>query len=124
MFGFNEHLKRMRTGVQFKIAAGYTLAILVLGLAVWLVYGNTVAFMQIDKAEREFMERRDIVDSLIYCFLETDNYEKSLCLGNTDELDNFDISLRKTILLSDSLKNLVGDSLQCQKLTRCATCFC
>lgn len=52
-------MKRMKTGVQFKIAAGYTLAILVLALAVWLVYGNTRAFMQIDKAEREFMGSPD-----------------------------------------------------------------
>lgn len=106
----------MKTGVQFKIAAGYTLAILVLALAVWLVYGNTRAFMQIDKAEREFMERRDVVDSLIYCFLETDNCERSLCLGNTDELDNFDASLRKTMTLADSLKAMVSDSSQCLKI--------
>ena len=106
----------MKTGVQFKIAAGYTLAILVLALAVWLVYGNTRAFMQIDKAEREFMERRDVVDSLIYCFLETDNCERSLCLGNTDELDNFDASLRKTMALADSLKAMVSDSSQCLKI--------
>ena len=109
-------MKRMKTGVQFKIAAGYTLAILVLALAVWLVYGNTRAFMQIDKAEREFMERRDVVDSLIYCFLETDNCERSLCLGNTDELDNFDASLRKTMALADSLKAMVSDSSQCLKI--------
>lgn len=106
----------MKTGVQFKIAAGYTLAILVLALAVWLVYGNTRAFMQIDKAEREFMERRDVVDSLIYCFLETDNCERSLCLGNTDELDNFDASLRKTMALADSLKAMISDSSQCLKI--------
>ena len=109
-------MKRMKTGVQFKIAAGYTLAILVLALAVWLVYGNTRAFMQIDKAEREFMERRDVVDSLIYCFLETDNCERSLCLGNTDELDSFDASLRKTMALADSLKAMVSDSSQCLKI--------
>lgn len=106
----------MKTGVQFKIGAGYTLVILILALAVWLVYGNTRAFMQIDKAEREFIERRDVVDSLVYCFLETDNSEKSLCLGNTDELDKFDSLLIKTMALADTLKVRSADSAQIAKL--------
>lgn len=106
----------MKTGVQFKIGAGYTLVILILAFAVWLVYGNTRAFMQIDKAEREFIERRDVVDSLVYCFLETDNSEKSLCLGNTDELDNFDSLLIRTMALADTLKVRSADSAQIAKL--------
>lgn len=106
----------MKTDVQFKIGAGYTLVILILAFAVWLVYGNTRAFMQIDKAEREFIERRDVVDSLVYCFLETDNSEKSLCLGNTDELDNFDSLLIRTMALADTLKVRSADSAQIAKL--------
>lgn len=106
----------MKTGVQFKIAVGYVLVIAVLGLAVWLVYGNTRAFMQIDKAEREFIQRRDIVDSLVYCMLEMNNSERSLFLGNTDEWDTFDASLRRTLELSDTLRSMVGDSVQDEKI--------
>lgn len=106
----------MKTGVQFKIAVGYALVIAVLGLAVWLVYGNTRAFMQIDKAEREFIQRRDIVDSLVYSMLEMNNSERALFLGNTGEWDGFDASLRRTLALSDTLKTLVGDSVQGAKI--------
>lgn len=93
-----------------RVVIGYALVIMVLGLAVWMVYGNTVSFMQIERAEREFVKRRDVTDSLVYCFLEMSNSERAVCLGKADEWDNFDRSLRRTMSLADSLKTLAGDS--------------
>lgn len=93
-----------------RVVIGYALVIMVLGLAVWMVYGNTVAFMQIEKAEREFVRRRDVTDSLVYCFLEMSNSERAVCLGKADEWENFDRALSRAMALADSLKTLADDS--------------
>lgn len=99
----------VKTSVPLKIVAGYVAVITVLVFAVWLVYSNTKTFERIDKTGRESVVRRDIVDSLVYCFLEMSNSERAICLGKVDEWDGFDVSLRHTLALADTLRTMVGE---------------
>ena len=47
-------------------------------LAGWLVYGNTQSVMLVDKAEKQFMMRRDLTDRLVYSVLEVNNKERAI----------------------------------------------
>lgn len=93
-----------------KVVTGYVLVIAVLGLAVWMVYSNTVSLMRMERTGRELVKRRGVTDSLVYCFLEMSNSERAVCLGRADEWEEFDRSLRRVMSLADSLKTLTGDS--------------
>lgn len=81
--------------------------ITVLVVAVWLVYSDTRTFIQTGRAGRELAGRRDMVDSLVCCFLEMSNSERAVCLGRTAQWDAFDRSLRQTLALADTLGTLV-----------------
>lgn len=110
-------LKRMfKSSVPLKVTIGYVIIIAIFGIAVWMVYGNTRAFMRITEAERKSIERRDLTDRLVYNLLELSNKERAICLGRVDELDDFSRMTDRLLNLSDSLSTRVGDSIQAVKI--------
>lgn len=79
-------------------------------LAGWLVYGNTQSVMLVDKAEKQFMQRRDLTDSLVYSVLDVNNKERAICLGLSDRLPEFNTAVERTLAIADTLKgSLVND---------------
>lgn len=61
-----------------KATVGYILMTAIIILAGWLVYGNTLSVMLVDKAEKQFMMRRDLTDRLVYSVLEVNNKERAI----------------------------------------------
>lgn len=102
----------MKTSVPIKVAIGYAIIIAIFTMAAWMVYANTRTFMRINQAERAFMQRRDVIDSLVYSFMQMNNKERAISLGDTDQWDDFDRSLHRTIALSERLQEVLADSTQ------------
>ena len=99
-----------KISVPLKVALGYVFVVFILGLSAWLVYGNTRSFIEMNEAERTFMQRRNVADSLVYSFLEMNNNEHSVYFGIEDSWPAFDRSVTITQNIADSLRVLVGDS--------------
>ena len=91
-----------------KATIGYVLMTAIIILAGWLVYGNTQSVMLVDKAEKKFMVRRDLTDSLIYSVLDVNNKERAICLGLSDRLSEFNTAVDRTIAIARSLKKSLG----------------
>ena len=106
----------MKTSVPIKVAIGYAIIIAIFTMAAWMVYANTRTFMRINQTERAFMQRRDVIDSLVYSFMQMNNKERAISLGDTDQWDDFDRSLHRTIALSERLQEVLADSTQDQKI--------
>ncbi|MDO4159463.1 MAG: hybrid sensor histidine kinase/response regulator [Prevotellaceae bacterium] len=110
-----------RISVPLKVTLGYVFFMAVLAFAVWLVYGNTKAFMQLDESESRFIKRRNVVDSLVYSIFELNNSERAVCLGMQEEWDTFDKSLARTVRHTDSLRVLIADKRQRAKIDTLVT---
>ena len=105
-----------KTSVPLKVAIGYAIVIAIFSIAAWMVYGNTRTFMRINQTERAFTPRRNIIDSLVYSFMEMNDQERAISLGETDKWQAFDQSLQRTILLSEHLQAALTDSTQDNKI--------
>lgn len=105
-----------KTSVPIKVAIGYTIVIVIFSIAAWMVYDNSQAFIRINQTERTFMQRRNIIDSLVYSFMQMSDRERAISLGETDEWTEFDRSLQHTILLSEHLQTSLTDSIQKTKV--------
>lgn len=92
-----------------KATVGYILMTAIIILAGWLVYGNTQSVMLVDKAEKQFMMRRDLTDRLVYSVLEVNNKERAICLGLYDKLPEFNNAVEQTIAIAETLKKCLGN---------------
>lgn len=92
-----------------KATTGYILMTAIIILAGWLVYGNTQSVMLVDKAEKQFLSRRDLTDSLVYSVLDVNNKERAICLGLSDKLPEFNNAVEQSLTIADSLKSSIGN---------------
>lgn len=92
-----------------KATVGYILMTAIIILAGWLVYGNTQSVMLVDKAEKQFMMRRDLTDRLVYSVLEVSNKERAICLGLYDKLPEFNNAVEQTLAIAETLKKCLGN---------------
>ena len=92
-----------------KATVGYILMTAIIILAGWLVYGNTQSVMLVDKAEKQFMMRRDLTDRLVYSVLEVNNKERAICLGLYDKLPEFNNAVEQTLATAETLKKCLGN---------------
>ena len=105
-----------KTSVPIKVAVGYAIIIAIFGVATWMVYGNTRTFMHINRTEQAFTQRRDIIDSLVYSFMQMNNQERAICLGDVEQWDDFERSLHRTIALSERLQAVLTKTTQDHKI--------
>lgn len=91
-----------------KATIGYIFMTAIIILAGWLVYGNTQSVMLINKAEEQFLSRRNLTDSLVYSVLDVNNKERAICLGLSDKLPQFNNAVERTLAIADSLKRSLG----------------
>lgn len=113
-----------KTSVPIKVAIGYAIVIAIFGIATWMVYGNTRTFMRINQTEKAFMQRRDVIDSLVYSFMQLSNQERAICLGDADQWDDFERSLKRTIALSERLQGLLTKTTQDHKIDSLQALLC
>ena len=65
--------------------------------------------MLVDKAEKQFMMRRDLTDRLVYSVLEVNNKERAICLGLYDKLPEFNNAVEQTLATAETLKKCLGN---------------
>ena len=92
-----------------KATIGYIFITAIIILAGWLVYGNTQSVMLINKAEEQFLARRNLTDSLVYSVLDVNNKERAICLGLSDKLPEFNDAVEQSLAIADSLKSSIGN---------------
>ena len=69
--------------LRLKIITGYAILAIVLVLAAQMVYDSTRSLTALNTASERLMERRNIVDSLVYSMLDAANAERSVMMGDT-----------------------------------------
>ena len=106
----------MKTSVPLKVAIGYAVVLAISGLAAWMVYGNMRTFVRINETERTFNQRRDLIDSLVYSFMQTSNKERAITLGDIGQWESYERSLRNTLALSERLQDALPKTAQDRKI--------
>lgn len=102
-------MTKFTTRIPLKVTIGYLLLLLMLGLTIVLVNGHTQALTRISRAEDAYTHRRNVVDSMVYAFMQANNDERAIYLG-ADLLDDYERHIGLTLRLTDSLKRMYADS--------------
>ena len=68
----------IKNNIPLKVALGYAAVAVVMALAVALVYSNTQSILNIDKASRDYTDKRNTADSLVYSLLDVSNNERAI----------------------------------------------
>ena len=101
---------------RIKILVGYALLAIVLLSTTWMVYDNTRSLIAVNHASERLLQRRNIVDSLMYSMLETANAERAVLLGDIDEWGHFEHALKNSATCAMQLRPMIADSSKQQRL--------
>lgn len=102
--------------LRLKIITGYAILAIVLVLAAQMVYDSTRSLTALNTASERLMERRNIVDSLVYSMLDAANAERSVMMGDTRQWQRFSTSLSESQRKAMQLKQLVSDSVKAMRM--------
>lgn len=102
--------------LRLKIITGYAILAIVLVFAAQMVYDSTRSLTDLNNASERLMERRNIVDSLVYSMLDAANAERSVMMGDTRQWNRFSTSLSESQRKAMQLKQLVSDSVKAMRM--------
>ena len=102
--------------LRLKIITGYAILAIVLVFAAQMVYDSTRSLTDLNNASERLMERRNIVDSLVYSMLDATNAERSVMMGDTRQWQRFSTSLSESQRKAMQLKQLVSDSIKAMRM--------
>lgn len=102
--------------LRLKIITGYAILAIVLVFAAQMVYDSTRSLTALNTASERLMERRNIVDSLVYSMLDAANAERSVMMGDTRQWKRFSSSLAESQHKAMQLKQLVSDSVKAMRM--------
>ena len=102
--------------LRLKIITGYAILAIVLVFAAQMVYDSTRSLTALNTASERLMERRNIVDSLVYSMLDAANAERSVMMGDTRQWQRFSSSLSESQRKAMQLKQLVSDSVKAMRM--------
>ena len=102
--------------LRLKIITGYAILAIVLVFAAQMVYDSTRSLTALNTASEQLMERRNIVDSLVYSMLDAANAERSVMMGDTRQWQRFSTSLSESQHKAMQLKQLVSDSVKAMRM--------
>ena len=102
--------------LRLKIITGYAILAIVLVFAAQMVYDSTRSLTDLNNASERLMERRNIVDSLVYSMLDAANAERSVMMGDTRQWKRFSTSLSESQRKAMQLKQLVSDSVKAMRM--------
>ena len=102
--------------LRLKIITGYAILAIVLVFAAQMVYDSTRSLTDLNNASERLMERRNIVDSLVYSMLDAANAERSVMMGDTRQWQRFSSSLSESQHKAMQLKQLVSDSVKAMRM--------
>lgn len=107
--------------LRLKIITGYAILAIVLVFAAQMVYDSTRSLTDLNTASERLMERRNIVDSLVYSMLDAANAERSVMMGDTRQWQRFSTSLSESQHKAMQLKQLVSDSVKAMRMDTLAS---
>lgn len=107
--------------LRLKIITGYAILAIVLVFAAQMVYDSTRSLTALNTASERLMERRNIVDSLVYSMLDAANAERSVMMGDTRQWQRFSTSLSESQRKAMQLKQLVSDSVKAMRMDTLAS---
>lgn len=107
--------------LRLKIITGYAILAIVLVFAAQMVYDSTRSLTDLNNASERLMERRNIVDSLVYSMLDAANAERSVMMGDTRQWQRFSTSLSESQRKAMQLKQLVSDSIKAMRMDTLAS---
>ena len=102
--------------LRLKIITGYAILAIVLVFAAQMVYDSTRSLTALNTASERLMERRNVVDSLVYSMLDAANAERSVMMGDTRQWQRFSTSLSESQRKAMQLKQLVSDSVKAMRM--------
>lgn len=102
--------------LRLKIITGYAILAIVLVFVAQMVYDSTRSLTDLNNASERLMERRNIVDSLVYSMLDAANAERSVMMGDTRQWQRFSTSLSESQRKAMQLKQLVSDSIKAMRM--------
>ena len=102
--------------LRLKIITGYAILAIVLVFAAQMVYDSTRSLTDLNNASERLMERRNVVDSLVYSMLDAANAERSVMMGDTRQWQRFSTSLSESQRKAMQLKQLVSDSVKAMRM--------
>ena len=102
--------------LRLKIITGYAILAIVLVFAAQMVYDSTRSLTDLNTASERLMERRNVVDSLVYSMLDAANAERSVMMGDTRQWQRFSTSLSESQRKAMQLKQLVSDSVKAMRM--------
>lgn len=102
--------------LRLKIITGYAILAIVLVFAAQMVYDSTRSLTDLNNASERLMERRNIVDSLVYSMLDAANAERSVMMGDTRQWQRFSTSLSESQRKAMQLKQLVSDPVKAMRM--------
>lgn len=102
--------------LRLKIITGYAILAIVLVFAAQMVYDSMRSLTDLNNASERLMERRNIVDSLVYSMLDAANAERSVMMGDTRQWQRFSTSLSESQRKAMQLKQLVSDSVKAMRM--------
>lgn len=118
-FALNKQQQPLRMNyrtLRLKIITGYAILAIVLVFAAQMVYDSTRSLTDLNNASERLMERRNIVDSLVYSMLDAANAERSVMMGDTRQWQRFSTSLSESQRKAMQLKQLVSDSVKAMRM--------
>lgn len=118
-FALNKQQQPLRMNyrtLRLKIITGYAILAIVLVFAAQMVYDSTRSLTALNTASERLMERRNIVDSLVYSMLDAANAERSVMMGDTRQWQRFSTSLSESQRKAMQLKQLVSDSVKAMRM--------
>lgn len=107
--------------LRLKIITGYAILAIVLVFAAQMVYDSTRSLTALNTASERLMERRNVVDSLVYSMLDAANAERSVMMGDTRQWQRFSTSLSESQRKAMQLKQLVSDSVKAMRMDTLAS---
>lgn len=107
--------------LRLKIITGYAILAIVLVFAAQMVYDSTRSLTALNTASERLMERRNVVDSLVYSMLDAANAERSVMMGDTRQWQRFSTSLSESQRKAMQLKRLVSDSIKAMRMDTLAS---
>lgn len=94
-----------RIQLPFKVAMGYAAIIAVMAVAVWLMAVNTSRFVRMSDVEDEYLEQRDLLDSLVGGCMDIAAYEYSITMG-IDRWEQYSMSVDRTLDIAKRLSTI------------------
>ncbi len=108
--------QKQSKSIKAKVAGGYFLLICLLFFSMWLVYQETKELAEPDAYEAELDAKRQMMSNTLAKLYQAEVIGQSLSVGRLNDYPTYRRAMRNALASIDSLKTLVSDSVQMQRI--------